>query len=70
MVETAHSLVKKRHVGQVTNRGEASRKQKKQCWSGDGQETENRFFFFEYVGQVTVKSGDRQVIVARVFAIA
>ena len=45
VVDKAHFLVKKRHVGQVTNRGEAIRTKKKQCWSGDGQETENRGVF-------------------------
>ena len=60
VVDTAHFLVKKRHVGQVTNRGEASRTKKMlvRCWSGD----EKQGRFSEYVGQVTVKSGDRLVI--------
>ena len=50
VVDTAHFLVKKRHVGQMTNRGKAS-KTKKQCLSGDGQETENVGVFWNtYVG--------------------
>ena len=38
-------LVKNKHVGQMTNRGAASRT-KKQCWSSDGQETENGGVFW------------------------
>ena len=34
------------------------------CWSGDGQECENRCFL-EYVGQVMAKDADGQKIVTK-----